>query len=196
MSVLGTDIPGHAMARKIAEVAAGKRHRLAPYQVDGQHPVSTMQFEGIMAYLARCPERPTQEQQMARYRPVTSPAEARVRANREMIGDIPAGFFATPSRTGNNDLDFWKVTVVQSGPYKGYRKVKRVVGGGDSLLPRLIDVSKPEQAAALGAILQAGITTAQEAYADKEERCMKCGRQLTDEDSRARRMGDTCAGKA
>lgn len=213
--VLGTDMSPEQMAREVARIAAGRQHRLAPYLVDGQHAINPAQYDGIMRHLLGCPEKAA-DQQMAenfgqartgadRYFEGRADASAEYRGHldaarsatvfRETVNDVPAGFFATPSRTGANDLDFWKVTVVKDGPWKGYRKVKRVVGGGDERLPRLIDVSKQEQKLALGAILRTGIARAQEDYADNQERCMKCGRQLTDDVSRARRMGDTCAGK-
>lgn len=191
--VLGSDMTGEQMAERIAATAAHKNHKIARYLVDGQHPVNPAQYDGIMRHLSGCPDLPRQRTAEENMAPSTAAQPAQ--EPRAVIADILAGFYATPSRTGNNDFDFWKVTVVQDGPYKGYRKAKRVVGGGDARTPRLIEVSKPEQRAALSAILRTGITKAQEDYADKEARCMKCGRQLTDEDSRLRRMGDWCAGK-
>lgn len=187
--VLGTEMSPRQMAERVAATAAGKQHRLAAYLVDGRHEINPAQYAGIMRHLEGCPDLgATREEDMGRARTVTD-AEAVARAT---ISDIPAGFYATPSRTGSNDLDFWKVRVSEKS---GFRSVARVVGGGDARTPRLIEIGKQEQRAALGAILRTGIREAQEEYADKEERCMKCGRQLTDDDSRARRMGDWCASK-
>jgi len=178
------------LAEEIAKTAAGRVHRLAPYQVDGQHEIAPGQYRGIMAYLLRCPERPTPEENVARHETYQAQAEHARHAAGPVIADIPAGFFATPSRTGNNDLDFWKVHVTG----KGFRKVKRVIGGGDEKTPRLVEISQAEQRAALGAILRTGIDKSREDYADNQERCMKCGIHLTDDESRAARMGPVCRG--
>lgn len=190
--VLGADMSPEQMAEKIARVAARKQHHLAPYLVDGKHPVNPAQFAGIMRNLERCQERPTQEQEMARQFPVSSAGEARERANLPAIGDVIAGFYATPSRTGSNDYDFWKVT---EGRKPGVRFVKRVIGGGDLKYPRLEPVSRQEQMAALGAILRTGIEKSREDYADNQQRCMRCGLHLTDQESRAARMGPVCREK-
>lgn len=182
-----TDATGLLMARKIAEAAAVKDHKLAAYMVAGDRPVAEAQFDGIMRYLARCPALPaprTTEENVTR-QPAAEPAP------RSYISDIPDGFYATPCRTGNNDLDFWKVHVTD----KGYRRVKRVIGGGDERSPRVLDISKQESAAALGAILRTGIDKASEDYADSQQRCMRCGLQLTDDESRAARMGPVCREK-
>jgi Family of unknown function (DUF6011) len=187
--VLGTDMSGQEMAGIIRKTAAAKVHRLAAYLVDGAKPVNPAQFDGIMNYLARCPDLPgprIAEETMA-----PTAAAQPAQEPRAVISDIPEGFYATPSRTGHNDLDFWKVHVTG----KGYRKVKRVIGGGDEKYPRLLDISNQEGGAALGAILRTGISKAREDYADNQRRCMRCGLHLTDEDSRAARMGPVCREK-
>lgn len=181
-----TDTAGLMMARKIAETAAGRTHRLGKWQVDGTRPVTPTQFDTTMAYLGRCPVRPgqvTTEVSMARPAPAEEPAA--------VIADIAGGFYATPSRTGSNDLDFWKVT---EGKKPGIRFVKRVIGGGDTRYPRLVEISRAEGFTALNAILRAGIAESADAYADNQERCKKCGLHLTDDDSRAARMGPVCRG--
>jgi len=185
--VVGTDMTGQAMSEKIAATAAHKDHKLAAFLVDGRKPVNPAQYDGIMRYLARCADLPgqrTSEENMTPQAPAQEPPA--------VIADIPGGFYATPSRTGSNDLDFWKVT---EGRKPGVRFVKRVIGGGDTKYPRLVEASRPEQFLALNAILQAGISKAREAYADNQERCMKCGLHLTDAESRAFRMGRVCREK-
>jgi hypothetical protein len=104
---------------------------------------------------------------------------------------IPQGYYATKSATGNNDLDFWFVRVPDDGKWAGYRFVRRIVGGRG---PQ--QIHKSEQMAALRAILEAGVEAAGNLYADELGNCKKCGRDLTDDESRARRMGPICAGKA
>jgi len=182
--VLGSGLTGAQLAEKIAALAAGKQHQLAAYLADGRHPVTPAAADGIIRYLERCPDRAVQQDPEGSMPQVTG-------AGREAIADIPGGFYATPSRTGNNDLDFWKVT---EGRKPGVRFVKRVIGGGDTKYPHLVEISRPEQFLVLNAILQAGIDKARKDYADNEKRCMKCGIHLTDDESRAARMGPVCRG--
>jgi len=177
---MSTESTGMTLARKVHEAAAGKVHHLAAYLVDGEHPLTEKAYAAIMQNLARCPVRPTPEESVACH-------EAGA-----VIADIAAGFYATPSATGNNDLDFWKVT---EGRKPGMRFVKRVVGGGDQKCPKLVDISQQQQFAALRAILREGIAKASDQYADNQGRCKKCGIHLTDDDSRAARMGPVCRGE-
>lgn len=103
---------------------------------------------------------------------------------------IPQGYYATKCRTGNNDLDFWFVRVPETGKWQGWRFVRRIIGGrGPQVIPTA------EGLAALHAILEAGVDNAGNLYADTLGNCKKCGRDLTDDESRARRLGPVCAGK-
>lgn len=180
------------MAQEIAAAAARKHHNLAAYLVDGCARVQPAQFDSIMRYLARCRDLAGNEstrETMIRHIPVHAERQAQS-APRETFADIAAGFYATPSRTGNNDLDFWKVLVGKTG----FRSVKRVIGGGSDKYPRLIEITRPEMGRALGAILRTGIQQAANEYARNEKRCKKCGIQLTDDESRAAGMGPVCRG--
>lgn len=176
------------LSQTVREVAATRVHKLAPFLVSGEHEISPAQFYGLMRHLRGCPVRPTPEENMARH---DAEEAHKLHAAGAVIADITAGFYATPSLTGSNDLDFWKVT---EGRNPGIRFVKRVIGGGDTKYPHLVEISRTQQFTALSAILRAGIDEAREEYADKETRCMKCGAQLTDDESRARRMGPKCRG--
>jgi hypothetical protein len=187
--VLGSDLTGQQLAGKIAALAAGKKHRLAPYQVDGEHPVTPAAADGIIRYLERCQDRTNVQSKEAAMASAQAPAAQRPREN---FQDILAGFYATPSATGNNDLDFWKVT---EGKKPGIRFVKRVIGGGSAQVPATVTLARPQQTAALQAILRAGIGASSDLYADKELRCTDCGRQLTDVESRAARKGPVCRSK-
>lgn len=188
---LGTDKSNEQMAGEIAELAKTKDHRLAPYLVDGQHKVNPAQYAGIMAHLSRCPDIKTPEPQMARTAPVRT-AQEQASAPRGVIADIVKGFYAVPSATGNNDFDYFKVT---EGKVPGYRFVKRVLGGGTDHYPRLEPISKPQQMAALRAILDHGIEESGKLYAEKQVRCRDCGLQLTDEVSQAYGKGPVCREK-
>jgi len=179
-------------SQKVAALAATKYHKLPAWMVAEDYHLTDAQAEQITAYLGRCPDKPTPEENVARHEAHQAEQETQRRAAGAVIADITAGFYATPSATGSNDYDFWKVT---EGRRPGVRFVKRVVGGGDEKYPRLIEISNREQLAALRAILRAGIAEAADTYAVNQERCKKCGSHLTDEASRAARMGPVCRGE-
>jgi hypothetical protein len=106
------------------------------------------------------------------------------------LPDVPAGHYATPSRTGNNDLDFWRVDRPTDGRWAGKTFVKRVIGGHEDQR-----VSFGETRQALEAILAAGLEEASRAYGQAIGRCGRCNRHLTDETSRAYGIGPDCRSK-
>jgi len=102
--------------------------------------------------------------------------------------EVEKGYYATPSKTGNNDLDFWFVNVVtREGKWQGWRTVSRVIGGHANT-----KVFKAERRLALEKIIDFGIERAGNVFADELGQCKKCGKHLTDETSRQRRMGPDC----
>ena len=101
--------------------------------------------------------------------------------------DVPAGHYATPSRTGTNDLDFWRVDRPTEGRWAGYTFVKRVIGGHPDH-----SVRGTEARLALQAILNAGIKDSAQLYGQTIGRCSRCNRHLTDETSRQYGMGPEC----
>jgi hypothetical protein len=103
--------------------------------------------------------------------------------------EVPDGYYAVASRTGNNDLDFWFVSTAgeDAGEWAGFRRVARVIGGHAD-----VRVKGRERTAALEAILAAGIDEARMTYARENIRCWHCNTQLTDETSRALGVGPVC----
>lgn len=190
---------GLALAGQVAQAAAGRVHKLQSFQVDGKHPLTAAAADSILRYLGRCPLRNETEENVGRAR---TPADAQAFRQGETEGtvsarlnfsDISKGFYATPNKTeGSNDFSFWKVT---EGRQTGYRFVKRVVGGGTGMFPEMMDLGRQQQVSALRAILEFGIDTAASKYAELDTRCMDCGRQLTDADSRAYGKGPKCRAK-
>jgi uncharacterized protein DUF6011 len=191
---------GMWLAGLVAERAATKAHRLGRDMVSGTRPLTQAAFDGIMRNLSRCPDKEAMVPQQTgaeRYfeeRAAASPEyraaldKARPQA-RLTFQDIPAGFYATESAAaGEGQLDFWKVSVRKNE----FRSVKRVLGGGTAQQPKTVDLPTPQQITALRAIISAGPAAAAALYAEKEERCIKCGRQLTDKTSQDRMMGDWC----
>jgi hypothetical protein len=116
--------------------------------------------------------------------------------------DVPAGYYATPSITGNNDLDFWKVDRPTEGKWAGYTFVRRVIGGhSDQNLPRDSKkrvktdnrrLARVTQVAALEAIVKFGIEKSHELFGTELKFCRECGIHLTDELSRELGIGPVC----
>lgn len=113
---------------------------------------------------------------------------------------IPTGYYATPSLTGNQDYDFWKVDSPTEGKWAGYTFVKRVIGGHDDQdIPRDSKkkvsserVIKATQREAIAAIMLMGVEESGVLFSTELKYCRRCGIHLTDETSRAIGMGPTC----
>lgn len=100
---------------------------------------------------------------------------------------VPEGRYATPSRTGNNDLDFWKVEQGE-GRWAGFTFVRRIIGGSDGAQR----IHRTEQRLALEAIERYGVEAAGMLYAEESSRCRRCGRVLTVDVSRHQGYGPEC----
>jgi len=175
--------------QEIARLAPVKDHRLGPDMVNGRRPLSRQAAEKVLDNLRNCKSKPGAA--------LPAPAAAcippvPVPPSGLRFADIPEGFYATPSRTGNNDLDFWKVT---RSAKTGFTRAKRVIGGGTDKYPKAVDISQGEQVEAMRAILRAGTEQSGALYADNEERCMDCGIHLTNDESRRARRGPVCRNK-
>lgn len=104
------------------------------------------------------------------------------------LAEIKDGYYAFPSLTGNNDLDFFRVHVKA-----GHREILRVIGGHPDtridpkttkvVVERLISLSADE------------LREAQALFGREIGRCGACGRHLTDEVSRRIGLGADCASK-
>lgn len=102
--------------------------------------------------------------------------------------DVPAGRYAVASRTGNNDLDFFHVTVgKEGGRWGGYRFVTRIAGGDE------YDVRGAEARQALEAIVKAGVNEAGALYGQEVGCCFNCHIRLTRSYSRGMGYGPDCA---
>jgi len=104
-----------------------------------------------------------------------------------MMPEVPAGRYATDSRTGNNDSDFWRVDRPTDGRWAGYTFVSRVIGGHEDTRVRGAEARE-----ALDAIVAAGPQEAMLRYGREIGECGRCGRHLTDETSRAYGLGPDC----
>jgi cytochrome c553 len=109
---------------------------------------------------------------------------------RQGYPDVPAGRYAVQSRTGNNDLDFFRVDRPTEGRWEGYTFVKRIIGGHDDTAIRGAEARQ-----ALQAIIDAGTFVAGALYGQTIGKCGRCGRHLTDETSREQGYGPECITK-
>ena len=98
--------------------------------------------------------------------------------------------FAVPSVTGNNDLDFFTVSI---NSYRGQAigvRVRRVIGGHADQ-----PISLEQAAEALKRLTDGDIRAAALRYGQELGECCRCGRHLTDDESRAAGIGPSCANK-
>lgn len=116
-----------------------------------------------------------------------SVAPAQVTRVTNKYKDIPEGRYAVKSLTGHNDLDFFKVNRPTEGKWKGFTFVQRVIGGRPD-----VAVKGETKGKALEAILAAGPDQAMALFGQTLGYCGRCGRHLTDEESRAVGIGPVC----
>jgi hypothetical protein len=96
--------------------------------------------------------------------------------------------FALPSATGNNDLDFFTVSVTSHRGHPNGVRVCRVIGGhADQPIPLAQGVE------ALKRLTDSDIAAACRMYGQHLGHCCACGRHLTDESSRLAGIGPECA---
>lgn len=192
---------------EVRRLAAERDHRLAP-RMTGEITLTIPAAQNVIRHLTGRPFRPSALQRGAdprqvrhlgdpetgrtlcgheQARPMTNP-HALPRPYRVLIEQVPDGRYAVPSRTGNNDYDFFIVHTKRQGARKGQRFIDRHKGGIDSE----VEISPMQGRYALEAILAEGIEVARDRYATEAQECWKCGIPLTDELSRALRIGPDC----
>lgn len=108
------------------------------------------------------------------------------------IGNV---YFALPSHTGNNDLDFY-------GLVTSHRKtgsvvvLRRILGGHAFDACPVVSMTEAKRVIeSLRMMSTEQSDDAMKAFADNLGRCFRCGRTLTDDESRNRGMGQDCAAK-
>jgi len=172
--------------RKLAETAVG--HHLSP-QMLGDRPLTCA---SALMVIQRLRSKQPESHQTHRDGPgeVFGQVAAKRSSIKELAELVPAGRYAVPSATGNNDLDFYLVQKPDKGKWAGRTFVKRILGGHDPL-----PMSNSEQFRALRQITEAGVEEAGMRYAVETCCCRDCGRELTDEESRACGRGPTCRSK-
>lgn len=190
MKTMSEDVVQGLMAQ-IATIAPAKEHRLSRDMVDGSRKLTEASARQVLAHLRKCADKPGE------------PAARRDQEPGEPLPpigafrDIPKGYYATPSATGANDLDFWRVSKGRKGSrWEGISFAARVLGGGDGDSMRTVDLSNIQQRLALQAIERAGADAAGMAFAAAIKRCRDCGLVLTDQVSRDAGRGPDCRTKS
>jgi Family of unknown function (DUF6011) len=177
------------MLDRIKALPAARQHHLAPRMVDGS-PLTLPAAAGVLRTLNRCLSRSAGAQDLQEEpvpEPESRPGQLPPRLA-ELLEQVPDGYYATASRTGTNDLDFWWVhTKKGSSKHVGRRFVDRYLGGQSP-----VAVPPLQARYALQAIVEAGTEEAGNAFADNLGCCRDCGRDLTDDESRAARRGPVC----
>lgn len=102
---------------------------------------------------------------------------------------VPEGYYAVTVEGWKEPLSFFKVDAPTTGKWAGYTFVKHIIGGHEPI--RI----KGDSARTILQLIGADIDAAGRRYAAEFTRCYKCNLQLTDEVSRARGLGSTCAGR-
>lgn len=171
----------------IARIAPYRAHHLTKDMVDGSRRLTVPAALMVLNHLDKC----------GKITPAQAPAEA-ASSVPPRLGDfkglVPKGYYATPSRTGHNDYDFWRVDPGK-GKWEGFAFPVRVLGGGDGDSMRTVDLGNMQKRLALQAIVEYGLEEAAMLFAAELKRCSDCGLALTDEESRRVGKGKVCRNK-
>ena len=101
---------------------------------------------------------------------------------------IECGYYALPSATGNNDLDFFTVHI-----RNGSKELLRVIGGQANR--RVVSTEAKRVIEHLTSLSKEELYNCQALFGQELGKCGRCGRHLTDETSRAIGLGSDCASK-
>jgi hypothetical protein len=112
-------------------------------------------------------------------------------ATMRALPDVPEGHYAIPSRTGNNDYEFFRVDRPTEGAWAGRTYVKTVIGGHPEYNVRGLKNIR----GVLEAIVDFGIDKAGLLYGQELQQCRHCNRELTKYASRILSAGRHCCDK-
>jgi hypothetical protein len=137
----------------------------------------------VIEQLTKLPWKPKNEQEAA---------ERDFKANNQLpvsASGIPDGYYAVKGVEGHkNEVSFFRLRSPKQGNWVGYQFTDQVVGHGkrypvkDSVARDKIHKMIEEQ----------GIVACQQLYGQEIGACGRCGRELTDDTSRARGIGPDC----
>lgn len=193
-----TGAEAEAVVREsLVALAATKQHRLHPDML--ARPMTPAQAQAIYRHLNRCQDKEDVASEPHAFRTGPDDPSHEAEVTKAMTGfpppmsafrHIPPGNYATDSRTGSQDTDFWHIDRPSQGKYAGVTFVERVIGGQENVQVRGIQARYACQA-----ILAAGIWEASCRFGQELGYCGDCGRHLTDEESRRIGKGPVCRSK-
>lgn len=109
----------------------------------------------------------------------------------------PAGRYALAEGVNNDDglqiVKFYKIDRPTEGKWKGYTFLKHLVANGVDLAE--YPIRNPEMKREILAAIAADVEGATALYGQELGCCGRCNRPLTDDESRARGIGPTCAAR-
>lgn len=184
--------PAHPNRVKYANDLLGKREtgslpvnllEVAMHLMEGK-PVSAGEIGPLIDALRDCPRKGT-----ATPAPVAQAEAEPAKATGPTLRDLAEpladkGYYALRDQENPGKIHYYRIT-----RRKGYVKVQEQAS--DELWP----VDYRRALAVVKALLDSGVEAAQHLYADTLEKCYRCGRTLTDETSRALRIGPECRKK-
>lgn len=137
----------------------------------------------VIGTLKELPWKPRNEQEAS---------EREVKANTPMpvsASGIPDGYYAVKGVEGHkNDISFFRLRSPKQGNWVGYQFTDQVVGHGKRYPVK--DTDAREKIHKM--IEEQGIVACQQLYGQEIGACGRCGRELTDDTSRARGIGPDC----
>ena len=115
--------------------------------------------------------------------PAWNEAQARARNS-----DVPDGYYALKNMPGHsNETTFYRLRTGRNAPWIGFQFIDQVVGHG-----KRYPVKGPAASKVRDVIKEQGINEARQLYGQEIGACGRCGRELTDDTSRARGIGPDC----
>jgi hypothetical protein len=134
----------------------------------------------VISQLTKLPWKPRNEQEAAERSQTDLPVS---------MNDLPDGYYAVRGVEGHkNDVSFFRLRSPKQGNWVGYQFTDQVVGHGkrypvkDTVAREKIHTMIKEQ----------GVVQCQQLYGQEIGACGRCGRELTDDTSRARGIGPDC----
>ena len=183
--------PAHPNRVKYANDLINKREtaglpvnllEVAMHLMEGK-PVSAGEIAPLIDALRECPRKGNATPAPAAQAKAEATSEPTLRDLAEGLAD--KGYYALRTPGSVDEIHYYRITRSK----KGYVKVQEQAS--DTLWP----VDNYRRAQAVVKAIQEDVEAARNLYADTLERCYACGRTLTDELSRALRIGPDCRSK-
>ena len=109
--------------------------------------------------------------------------------NRSEKSDLPDGRYGIKNVPGHkNTVSFFRLRTPKDGDWAGYQFIDQIVGHGKRFPVKEADTRKKIR----DLIMEQGVVECLQLFGKEFEHCGRCGRELTDDTSRARGIGPDC----